>query len=124
MSRFVFAAAIVFAAPAFAETTYFSAVEDIPLPSGFAESPGWSMATEAGALTEARAEGPGGVADARAFYERSLPVLGWSLSVEGDGSLAFIRGRERLMFGFAASSADRTTIRARLLVRPASMNAD
>jgi hypothetical protein len=124
VSRFVFIAALSCAAPAFADTAYFAAIEDLPLPSGFVERPGWTMATEAGALTEVRAEGAGTEADVRAFYERSLPALGWSASPQVDGSVVFVRARERLMFAFAAPGAGRVTIRARLLVRPAPSNAD
>jgi hypothetical protein len=124
VSRFVFLAALLAAAPALAQTHYFGVLEDLPLPGGFAERPGWSMSTEEGALTEVGAEGPGAVADLRGFYEQSLPALGWSASPQVDGSLAFVRGREYLTFAFAAPGAGRVTVRARLLVRSAPSNAD
>jgi hypothetical protein len=124
VSRFVFTAALICAAPAFADTAYFSSIEDLPLPAGFVERPGWSMATDQGALIEARAEGPGVVADVRVFYEESLPALGWSLSPQVDGNLVFVRARDRLIFAFAAPSADQVSIRVRLLTDPVPTNAD
>jgi hypothetical protein len=124
VSRFAFTAAIVCAAPAFADTAYFAAIEDLPMPTGFVESPGWTMPTEAGALTEVRAAGAGSVDETRAFYERSLPPLGWSASPQVDGGLVFLRGRERLMFAFSAPGAGRVFMRARLLMHAAPSNAD
>lgn len=125
VSRFVFIAALIWAAPAAAQTTYFASIEDLPLPAGFAESTGgWSMQTEAGALTEVRAAGRGSIEQVRAFYDLALPALGWSHSPQLDQSLVFQRGRERLMFGFGAPGDGAVTIRVRLLTQTASMNAD
>ncbi len=125
MSRAVFIAALVCAAPAAAETAYFAAASDVPLPNGFAESgEGWTMAVDGGQLTEMRAEGSRPAAAVRAFYVESLPALGWSFSPQANDDLVFLRGREQLLFSLSAPDAGVTLIRARLLVQPASMSDD
>jgi hypothetical protein len=125
MSRLVLAAALVCAAPAFADAAYFAAIEDLPLPPGFVElDTGWSMEVESGRLTEVRAGGRGDVQSARRFYVESLPQLGWSQSPQLDETLVYMRGRERLMFAFSAPGEGRVLIRARLLVNAAPSQGD
>lgn len=102
MSR-VFLALVVFAvalaAPAFAQTAYFSAADDLPLPPGFAESapPAVFEAAE-GRIVALSAEGPGEGLAIRDFYYAALPPLGWAIGQRDDGALEFRRGRERLTF--------------------------
>lgn len=125
MSRALFIAALALAGPAFAEARFFSTIDDLPLAPGLGEtSGGWTMDTAEGSLTEVHAEGVGRIEDVRAFYLASLPALGWSFSPQADNSLIFLRGREKLMFAFGAPGGGRVTLRARLLVEPASMRAD
>lgn len=125
MSRTVFLAALVCAGPAIAETQYFARASDVPLPPGFAEiDEGWAMVVDGGQLTEMRAAGPTPAAAVRTFYIESLSALGWSLSPQANDDLVFLRGREQLLFSLSAPRGGATLLRARLLVQPASMNAD
>jgi hypothetical protein len=120
-----FTAALICAAPAFAEVTYFAAIEDLPMPSGFAElNSGWSMEVEEGRLTEVRAQGNGEVPSVRRFYVETLPQLGWSQSPQLDDTLVYVRGRERLMFSFSAPGGGGVLMRARLLVDAAPPQTD
>jgi len=97
MSRIAFIAALFFATPASAQTAYFSALDDLPLPPGFNESapPGLFEAPE-GRILALSAEGAGEGAAIRDFYYETLPALGWTEHVRADGALEFRRGRERL----------------------------
>lgn len=124
MSRALFFAfALICAAPAFAETRFFAAVEDLPLAPGLAEtSAGFSFSGADGRIIVAEAEGrvaPGAVRD---FYLAALPALGWSFSPGGDG-FAFRRGRERLTL-FVSPRVGGSRIDARLVVAPAAMSGD
>lgn len=124
MSRVVFALAIICAAPAWAETRYFSELTDVPMPPGFVESDaavGFDGA--GGRLVVARAIGGPPVAAARDFYLESLPALGWALSPRPDGALVFQRGRERLSFTMRNENG-RTHLSAELVVLPAPAGAD
>ena len=124
MSRAVFVAAFACAAPALAQTAYFAAIEDLPLPPGFIEreaAPGF--VGEGGRLVLAFAEGELSGLAVRDFYYENLPQLGWSISPQPDGALVFQRGRERLSFTVESTNG-RTRLGARLVVLPASMNAD
>jgi len=97
MNRFVFLAALFLAAPAYAQTAYFSALDDLPMPPGFSESapPGVFEAPE-GRILALSAEGGGEGLAVRDFYHEALPALGWTEHVRADGALEFRRGRERL----------------------------
>jgi hypothetical protein len=124
MSRFVFAAALVCAAPAYAETRYFSELSDVPMPPGFEESDtavGFDGA--GGRLVMARAAGDLPSQEVRSFYAECLPALGWALVPRTDGVLMFQRGRERLTFTIR-TEAGRTLLGADLIVSLAPMNAD
>lgn len=125
MSRVLFAAALIVAAPAFADTRYFAAIPDLPLPPGYAEtSAGAAFESAEGRIITASAEGASrDLAAVRDFYEGCLPQLGWSVSPQADGVLVFQRGRERLSFTIERLE-ERTRLGARLVVLPASMNAD
>ena len=113
------------ASPAFADTLFFSAIDDLPLAPGLSEvAGGWSLDMDEGHLTEVHAAGGGRIEEVRAFYLAALPPLGWSLSPQADQSLIFLRGREKLMFAFGAPGGGRVTLRVRLLQQPASMRAD
>ena len=99
MSRFLFAAALTFAAPAYAQAGYFSAIEDLPIPPGFVEQaalPGFEGGE--GRIVLAQAEGAPSGLEVRDFYYETLPQLGWAVSPQPDGALVFVRGRERLSF--------------------------
>ena len=97
--RFAFIAALLFAAPASAQTAYFSAIDDLPLPPGFSESapPGVFESAE-GRLIALSAEGAGELRAVRDFYDATLPALGWAEHPRADGVLEFQRGAARLNF--------------------------
>ncbi|MBL8546622.1 MAG: hypothetical protein JNL81_09155 [Hyphomonadaceae bacterium] len=127
MSRFVFTAALVCAAPAFAETAYFAAIPDVPVATGLAESPNLLASFAAGedsGLVMAAAHGATTPANVRAFYMDSLSALGWAYQPAApDQDLTFLRGRERLVLHIEPRDGG-TYLGVRLIVRPASMNAD
>lgn len=125
MSRFVVPAAVLFiAVPFSADASYFRAIDDLPLPPGFTErDAGAGFDSGAGQIVLVQAEGQLSATAVRDFYDRALPALGWSRSPQPDGALVFQRGREQLSFTVEAASG-RTLLGARLLVLPASMNAD
>jgi hypothetical protein len=111
-------------APASAEAAYFAAIDDVPLPPGFAEREGgWSFAGEAGRIVEAEAVGAASGLAVRVFYAETLPALGWSASPQSDGALVFVRGRESLSF-FVRGEGGATRLSARLVTRPAAMAPD
>jgi hypothetical protein len=125
MSRFALVAALLMAAPAYAEGGYFNAIDDLPLPPGFTEraGPPVSFAGPSGRLVLAEAQGSASGLAVRAFYYEALPQLGWAVSPQPDGALVFQRGRERLSFTVESANG-RTQLSARLVVSPAATAAD
>lgn len=125
MSRgFIFAVAIACATSAHAETAYFAAIDDLPMPPGFAETDaGSTFQSGEGRLVFVSAEGDLAGIGVRNFYYEALPQLGWSVSPQSDGTLVFQRGRERLSFTLERVG-DRLRLGARLATEPASMNSD
>jgi hypothetical protein len=123
VSRFVFAAALIFAAPAFADAAYFGAIDDLPMPPGFVERDAAAFDGADGRLVLAYAEGELAGLAVRDFYYDALPPLGWSVSPQTDGALVFQRGREELSFTVEQRDG-RTHLGARLVVAPAAMDAD
>jgi len=100
MTRSLFAAAFLLATPACAQTAYFSALDDLPLPPGFSESaPTGVFEAPEGRILALSAEGAGDdLAAVRDFYYEALPPLGWVEHQRADGALEFRRGRARLSF--------------------------
>ncbi len=128
MSRFVFtAAAVICAAPAYADTAYFATIPDLPVATGLRESASQLAsfaATEDSGLVIAAAHGAATPDNVRSFYTGSLSALGWAYEPAQRGEdLTFLRGRERLVLHIEPE-ADGTNLTVRLIVRPASMNAD
>jgi len=127
MSRFAFIAALVCAAPAGAETTYFAAIPDLPVAAGLTESPNLLAsfaASEDSGLVIASAHGSVPPEQVRRFYMDSLSALGWAYEpAERDHDLTFLRGRERLIIHVEQQNSG-TYLGVRLIVSPASMNAD
>lgn len=117
-------AALMCAAPASGEARYFSALSDVPMPPGFAESDGAvGFDGASGRLVAARAIGDLSEAAVRDFYIACLPQLGWALSPRADGVLVFQRGRERLSFTLRSESG-RTYLSADLVVQSAPTGTD
>ena len=124
MSRLVFTAALICASSAAADTLYFAAIEDLPMPAGFVErEPASSFESAEGRLVLAFAEGETPLMAVRDFYYDALPALGWSVVPHPDGVLVFQRGREQLSFTVERRDG-RTHLGARLVVAPAAMDAD
>ncbi len=123
MSRALFASVVLLAAPAFAETRYFAEIPDLPMPAGFAQQ-GGAVAFEngQGRIIVVAAEGAGEMLAVRDFYYDTLPQLGWGESVEGSAAV-FVRGRERLTI-FIEREGERISLRAQLVIGPASMAPD
>jgi hypothetical protein len=124
VSRAVFTAAIICAAPAFADAAYFAEIEDLPLPPGFAEVAGEpSFEGAEGRIVFAIAEGRSSAVQIRDFYSAALPQLGWAFSPNPDGALVFQRGRETLTFA-VREGAQRTLLSVRLVTHPVPTQAD
>jgi hypothetical protein len=103
VSRFVFAAALICAAPAFADTAYFAQIEDLPIAPGLEETGDRFDFTDAGArVLGASARGSAQAEQVRAYYQAALPELGWALSVGsgGENETVSLRGREELALSF------------------------
>lgn len=128
VSRALFLTALMCAAPAFAETSYFAAIPDLPVAPGLSETEnafGTQFSSDSGDLVLAFAWGTATPESVARFYGESLSALGWSSQpmARGEEDLAFIRGRERLIVHIEPQGAG-TYLRVRLIVRPASMNVD
>jgi len=124
MSRGASFIVLLFAAIVCGQTSYFSELPDLPLPSGFTETntaAGFDGAR--GRLVVADAVGAEAPAQVRGFYSDSLPALGWSVNPTTDGSFVFVRGRERLTFGLSAT-AGRTHLHVQLVASAAPSNGD
>jgi hypothetical protein len=124
VSRALFAAFLLWAAPAFADAAYFAAIEDLPLPPGFTEVAGeTSFESAEGRIVLAVAEGRASASQIRDFYSASLPELGWAFSPHPEGALVFQRGRETLTFT-VREGAQRTRLSVRLVTHPVPTQAD
>lgn len=126
MSRALIVAALLAAAPAFAEGRFFSAIEDLPLAPDLEEAgPSFWFDDANGRLVGAVARGPAAPAQVRRFYLDTLPALGWSFNPGAgvEGELVFLRGRERLALSIAAHDGG-SELQTRLFIRPAPMHDD
>jgi len=123
MSRaLICTAALTMAAPAYADVAYFAAIDDPPMPPGFAEAGATSTFDAGGGrVLVAYAEGAGDGLAVRDFYYDALPQLGWAVSPRTDGVLVFQRGREELSFTLE-QEGDRLRLGVRLLTHPAATN--
>ena len=123
MSRALFLAAILIVSPAFADTRFFAAMEDVPLAPGLIEGAGFQFEEAGGRIIGSTATGRATPAAVRSFYTDTLPALGWSQSPTGTDDLVFLRGRERLTLSIRREGQG-AALDVRLFTRPASMNAD
>jgi hypothetical protein len=120
MSRFVFIAAICCAAPAFADTAYFAAIPDVPIAPGLRDaSDNWEFSSAGARVIGASAQGRVHAEEVRAFYQNSLPALGWALSVGsgGENETVYLRGREELSLSFHQRGDD-LLLQVMVFVRP------
>ena len=127
MSRaLIVAALLACAAPAAAESRFFSTVEDLPLAPGLEEQgPGFWFEDANGRIVGAIARGPAEPAQVRRFYLDTLPQLGWSFSPGAgvEGELVFLRGRERLALAVSAGNGG-AQMETRLFIRPTPSRGD
>lgn len=77
-----------------AAEAFLTAIEDVPLPPGLAEQAAGGMVFDSptGRIVEAAASGPVTADQIKAFYEQTLPQLGWTDA----GKLTFKRDNEIL----------------------------
>ncbi len=68
-----------------AESAFLEDVDDLPLPEGFAEDPAARVVFDKpeGRIVDTAASGPGKAGEVRAFYDRTLPALGWRAGPNG-----------------------------------------
>jgi hypothetical protein len=104
MSRaLIFAAAMLCASPAFAETSYFAQIDDLPVAPGLEETADRTEFSSADVrIVGSSASGRAEAEHVRAYYGASLPPLGWALLVGGGGEneTTYMRGREQLSLSF------------------------
>jgi hypothetical protein len=103
VSRFALIAALMCAAPAYAETAYFAQIEDLPIAPGLQESAERTEFSSADLrIVGLSASGRAETEQVRAYYGAALPALGWALSVGGGGEneTTYLRGREELSLSF------------------------
>mgnify|MGYP000965552813 CR=1 FL=1 len=118
VSRFLFAAVLLAAAPAAAQSRYFAGIDDLPLAPGLVERAGGAgFAGAEGRVVVAVAQGPAAPASVLAFYIETLPALGWGFSPGGE-DLEFRRGRERLALAIAPADGG-ARVEVRLFSAPA-----
>jgi hypothetical protein len=119
VSRSVFIAALICAAPAFADTAYFTQIEDLPIAPGLEETSQHFEFSDAGTrIVGASARGAARADQVRAYYQSALPALGWALSIGsgGENETVYVRGREELSLSFH-QRADGLELKVRLFSR-------
>lgn len=123
----IIVATIILATPTYAQTAYFATIPDLPVASGLSESTNqlasFAVGEDSG-IVIAAAHGLASPQQVRTFYMDSLSALGWAYEpAERDADLTFLRGRERLVIHVEPQNGG-TSLSVRLIVSPASMNAD
>lgn len=121
MTRALFLATLAAAAPAAAQTAFFTTVEDLPMAPGLAqETPGLVFEDFNGRIVGAAARGDAEPEAVRQFYLDTLPALGWAFSpgAGAAGDLVFLRGRERLALSISPYEGG-AELHARLFVSAA-----
>lgn len=109
-----------------ARTQFFSSLDDVPLPPGFAERTADATAFEGppGRILLAAADGPGPPDAARSWTVTALKGLGWSVSEADEARTVLLRGREALTIEVAPGLSGAVTLRVRLVVRPVPSDED
>ena len=93
--------------PAYAGDRFFSAIDDLPLMAGLEEvGGGVTFDTPQGRIAEATAQGRVAQDAVGAFYDRTLPQLGWAAA----GKNRFAREGESLELRFE-NTGDALTVR-------------
>jgi hypothetical protein len=105
-------------APAWAQSSYFAAIEDLPVAPGMIEGEGGFVFQGAeGRIVSVVAEGESEADAVRAFYRATLPALGWAENPGADPA-EYVRGRERLTLTLSESEAG-VRLHAQLVARAA-----
>ena len=116
LAAFFVLAMLAMPAPARAGDGYLSAVDDMPLMPGLAETGDGGIAFDkpTGRIVRAVATGDVTAGNVRAFYTGTLPQLGWErekkLELIGD-LLVFRREQERLEIQIVPEGATHTEVR-------------
>ncbi len=102
----VFAIVLICLAPMAAARSFLSTIADVPLADGLHELPdaGFVFDKPQGRIVQLTASHQAGVTQQAlmAFYQNSLPNLGWQASESGSGLLTFTRRGEILRLTFTA----------------------
>ena len=100
LAALAMAALMLFRMPAFADGRFVDGIEDLPLMPELQSVPAASVDFDglAGRIVVAFAEGTVAMEDVRAFYDATLPQLGWAKQ-EGD---RWVRAGEELSFDAVA----------------------
>lgn len=123
--RLVLCAALVLVGAAHAETRFLTTLQDMPLAPGLEERTrdAFVFATPGGRILQTQATGGGGENDARDYYRRALPALGWALKQETP-DMVYARGGERLELHFIQPPKGGLEVRYRIITQPASAALD
>lgn len=122
MARLILVLALALALPFAAggargdDTKFLSGTEDLPLMAGLQEAPGETVAfdTPGGRLFEAKAVGAVKVQAVEAFYDETLPQLGWTVV----GPRQYLREGEYLHIEFSDEGEGELGVRFSLSPAP------
>jgi hypothetical protein len=118
-------AGLAMADAAFAEVAFFQALPDVPLPPGASEvAEPISFDTEQGRFTVSFASVGMPESEQQAFYEETLPELGWTALSIAPGRITYARGRDRLTLRFSSVEEGEIRIVAELTSLRASQALD
>ena len=94
VARWLVVGALLVSVPAFGQQAFFKAVADLPLMPGLVEMPESALVFDnpGGRIIDVSVTGTVSVEEVLAFYEETLPQLGWDLLREG----SFVREGEQL----------------------------
>ncbi|MEZ5972300.1 MAG: hypothetical protein R3C31_10870 [Hyphomonadaceae bacterium] len=111
MTRFAFAAALTItcASPAYAETAYFTQLEDMPIAPGLVETTDHAEFSNDGVrMLSVSASGQAQAEQVRAYYDAALPALGWAISLGsgGENETVYLRGREQVSLSYYQRGED------------------
>jgi len=118
-------AALAGAGAAYGQVSFFRAMPDVPLPPGAVEvSEPLSFDTEDGRFTVSFAGVGMPAEEHQAFYEETLPELGWTVLSSRPGRIVYARGRDRLTLRFTSVEEGEIRIVAELNAGRASQALD
>lgn len=105
----VMALCLLLASPAYAvDVTYSTILPDLPLMQGMTEQASDAVVFDkaSGRIVELTAISTSSPADILAFYQKTLPPLGWQMQ----GSGTFVREQEKLVISFDSNNVTHFSI--------------